>query len=241
MLISPRRTSSFSPRRGVWKRRDRMSPWFWSRVSSLLSQPAPQARSRGNSLARAAGWRGRSLVVLFGTRCSRRQPRVAGRRLVKSERPNSRRAGEPSRRTGRHRLCGLHRPDRRRPVGQYRRPGHRLPGADALQGRIGSQSRGPVVRDRSAPVPSAARPGQEPGQAQRGATRPGEDHFGALPGPRQDDARRRQQTGAGPVQGGGRRSRGPRGRPKEEPGSLQAEQSSRRSCRRSTARSAATT
>ena len=33
--------------------------------------------------------------------------------------------------------------------------GHRLPGADALQGRIGGQSRGPLVRDRSAPVPGA--------------------------------------------------------------------------------------
>ena len=49
------------------------------------------------------------------------------------------------------------------------------------------------------PYQGAVRPGEEPGRSQRGAARSGEDHVGALPGPRQDDARRRQRTGPGPV------------------------------------------
>ena len=42
-----------------------MSPWFWSVISYLSWQTAPQASSRGNPLVRGADWRGRSLVVLL--------------------------------------------------------------------------------------------------------------------------------------------------------------------------------
>ena len=136
----------------AWKGRDDMILRFWLCVSSLRSPSASPAGTNSNSLLRAVAGKRMFVLALFGLLLAP-QSRVAGRRPGNRTGRSSRRAGEPSHRTGRHRLRGLHRPDGRRPVGQYHRSGHRLPGADALQGRIGGQSRRPPVRDRSPPVP----------------------------------------------------------------------------------------
>ena len=74
------------PRRGVWKRSDCMSPWFWSVISYFSWQPAPQTRPRWNSLVAVRAGEGGHSWFSSDSR-SQRQRGVAGRGLLKSQQP----------------------------------------------------------------------------------------------------------------------------------------------------------
>ncbi len=137
---------------------------------------------------------------------------------------DTRRAGRPSRGAGGHRLRRFHRPDRRGRFGEYRPARDRLPRADIVQGRIGSQEGRPSLRGRPAALRCPVRSGQGAGHSRPGLAGSGQIDVGPVRGPRQVDARRREQTGAGPISSVGRRGRGPRRNAAQEPGSLPTQQ-----------------